>query len=172
MQSQIEIYLFRCQFHIEENQAKSLEFILSKMVNLASNKLYPGYIRDIIKTSWEGSLSPAKLNKTQKIIFVTFKRSMVEKATKNPQYKKDFEKYVYNLINHEHIHMLGESEFLAAKYGQTFDVNTSSDFFKDLCDENIIEYYDNYISFNILSDELDKITIQDKVSNKEKISTY
>jgi len=127
---------------------------------------------DIKNMLWFGDIKISKLNNAQKLVFVTVKRSMLDKALKDPIYRKEFQHYMWNLLNHEVVHMLGGDEYFAAKYGQTSDINASSEFFQDLTSENFIlelinKYFDDY--YDYFSKKMDYIlNIDIKKNNPQK----
>ena len=130
---------------------------------------------DIRSINWYGDMNVSKMNDGKKVVFVTVKRSILDKALKDSVYKKEFQHYMWNTLNHEAVHMLGEDEYFAAKYGQTQDVNTSSEFFEDIVREDIFKVlknkYDNN-TFDYFSEFVDRIfTIKIKHNdpNKTKI---
>lgn len=130
---------------------------------------------DIRSMNWYGDMNISKMNDSKKVVFVTVKRSILDKALKDPTYKKEFQHYMWNTLNHEAVHMLGGDEYFAAKYGQTQDVNTSSAFFEDIVREDILrvlknKYYDNSIDeFPKLIDQLFTIKLKPNNPNKNKI---
>ena len=156
--------------NIPKHKNEEFYYVLNEVLNFSTHKSEIESNKKLKKIDWNGQLSISKLNYFHSMIFITFKRSLIDKAMKDIKYKKDFEKYIINQINHEHVHMLGErSEYLAVKYGQVLDVDTSSDFFEDISYETVLEHIDNYFNFNSLSDKIDRFKIDARTSAKNKL---
>ena len=118
---------------------------------------------------WYGKVSLSKLNETQSLALFTFSRDSLDKALKDPIYKKDYQHYISNIINHEAIHILGEDEYLATKYGESIEVDRDSDVLADLSDENfILKFLDIYFSFDAYSEFIDKLSIETILDKEQK----
>ena len=130
-----------------------VQYVVKKILESPSGQLEQNTKKnkDIRNILWFGGMKTSKLNDGHKLVFVTVKRSILDKALRDPIYKKEFQHYMWNTLNHEAVHMLGGDEYFAAKYGQTLDVNTSSEFFQDNIHENLVlgmlnKYFDNSYS--------------------------
>lgn len=125
--------------------------------------------KDISNSSWNGRVSLSKLNKTHSLILVTFDKNNLDKALEDPSYKKDYQNYMSNVINHEYIHLLGEDEYLAAKYGESISIDITSKFLEDISHENfILKLYDKYFTYAGYNSFIDNLFIEIPLKQKEK----
>lgn len=103
------------------------------------------------------------------MIFISFKRDILDKALADPSYKKNFQHYVANIINHESIHLLGEEEYLATKYGEHLEIDSESAFLEDFAYNSLVfqgmMYYTIYEMYNSFFDSL---SIGLELSEKQK----
>jgi len=150
---------------------KILEFQLGQLEEHTETR------KEIKSLLWHGGIKISKMNNGHKVVFVTVKRSILDKALKDSKYKKEFQHYMWNTLNHEAVHMLGGDEYFAAKYGQTLNVNTSSEFFQDKIHENFIlkiinKYFNNSDSkFSKVIDFLLDVKIRPNDPHKSRIQS-
>ena len=173
------IFLALHTSHIDKNEIPNIKNVYDKtqwlVDTILKNDPHPSSEnsedkKDIRDSSWYGSVSLKKLNQTHSLILVTFSKNNLDKALKNSSFKKDYQKYMSNIINHEYIHLLGEDEYLAAKYGESIPIDTSSKFLADISNENyILKVYDKYFTYEKYNSFIDNLSIEIPLNKQDKI---